>query len=129
MKRLYLAIIILVAVCLLLAIAIPALQRATTAKEMERAVSVLADCYRFVFSNQMDQVVLGTPSTMPTTLEDVPGWNDYVNIADPSVQALYRRIDWHPPQTPSEGKEIASIDFPNSRAVVLQGGSAYSIKK
>lgn len=129
MKRLYLAIIILVAICLLLAIAIPALQRAATAKEMERAVSVLADCYRFVFADTVDNAAMGQPSTMPARLEDVPGWNDYVNKADHTTQALYRRMDWHPPRNPSDGNEIASIELPNARAVLLHGGSAFTVRK
>lgn len=129
MKKRYLASILLVATGLLLYIAIPAFQRAATAKEMERAVSVLADCYRFAFADTMDQTDMGQPSAMPARLEDVPGWNDYVNKAEPSTQALCRRIDWHPPQAPMEGAEIASIDFPNTRAVVLQGGSAFAIRK
>lgn len=123
MKRLFLAIGLLLATCLLLYIIFPALQRAALSKEAERAVTSLADCYRFVFADTMDREL----TSMPVTLDDVPGWKDYVNKADPATQDLYRRIDWHPPQTPTEGAEIASIELPNARAVVLQGGSAFSV--
>lgn len=125
MKRLYLAIGLVGAICLLLCLAIPALERAAAAMEMERAVIVLADCYRFVFSSRMDREA----EVMPASLNDVAGWNDHVNKADSLTQSLYRKIDWHPPQSPAEGEEIASIDFPSYRAVVLQGGSAFSMKK
>ena len=127
MKRLCFVIGILLAICLLLYIATPAFQRATLSKESERAAAALADCYRFVFADTMDRVVLDQPATIPATLDEVPGWKDYVNKADPATQDLYRRIDWHPPQTPTEGAEIASIELPNARAVVLQGGSAFSV--
>ncbi len=125
MKRPYFAIGLVGAICLLLCLAIPPLQRAAAAREMERAIIVLADCYRFVFSSQMDQEA----DVMPSSLNDVAGWNDYVKAADSVSQALYRKIDWHPPQSPAEGEEIASIDFPSYRAVILQGGSAFSMKK
>ena len=127
MKRLFLAIGLLLAICLLLYIAVPAFQRATLSNEAERAAAALADCYRFVFAETMDKTVMGESTAMPATLDDVPGWKDYVNKADPATQDLYRRIDWHPPQTPTEGAEVASIELPNARAVVLQGGSAFSV--
>lgn len=129
MKRLYLAILLLLAVCLLLAIFIPALKRATLAKESERAVAALADCYRFVFADTMDKAVMEQSIAMPATLDDVPGWIDYVNQAEPAAQALYRSIAWHPPRRPSEGDEIASIELPNARAVLLRGGSAFTVRK
>ena len=129
MKRLYLAILLLLAVCLLLAIFIPALKRATLAKESERAVAALADCYRFVFAETMDNAAMEQSPAMPATLDDVPGWIDYVNQAEPDAQALYRSIDWHPPRNPSEGEEIASIELPNARAVLLRGGSAFTVRK
>ena len=129
MKRLYLAILLLLAVCLLLAIFIPALKRATLANESERAVAALADCYRFVFAETMDKSDMGESTAIPASLDDVPGWIDYVNQTDPATQALYRSIDWHPPRNPSEGDEIASIDLPNARAVLLRGGSAFTVRK
>ena len=129
MKRLFLAIGLLLAICLLLYIAVPAFQRATLSKESERAAAALADCYRFVFADTMDRVVLDQPSIIPATLNEVPGWTDYVNKADPATQDLYRRIDWHPPRNPSEGEEIASIELPNARAVLMRGGSAFTVRK
>ena len=129
MKRLYLAILLLLAVCLLLAIFIPALKRATLANESERAVAALADCYRFVFAETMDKSVMGESIAIPASLDDAPGWIDYVNKAEPGAQALYRSIEWHPPSNPSEGEEIASIELPNARAVLLRGGSAFAVKK
>lgn len=129
MKHLYVAIGLAGVICLLLGLAILLLHRAAAAQEMERAVIVLADCYRFVFSNRMDQAVLDTPAAMPAALNGVAGWNDHVSAADPVFRSLYGKIDWHPPQSPAEGEEIASIDFPSYRAVVLQGGSAFSAKK
>ena len=129
MKRLYLAILLLLAVCLLLAIFIPALKRATLAKESERAVAALADCYRFVFADTMDKAVMEQSIAMPATLDDVPCWIDYVNQAEPAAQTLYRSIAWHPPRRPSEGDEIASIELPNARAVLLRGGSAFTVRK
>ena len=129
MRRLYVAIGFAGAICLLLCLAIPLLQRAVAAHEMERAVIVLADCYRFAFSNRMDQAAQDAPAAMPAALNDVAGWNDHVNAADPVSRSLYGKIDWHPSPFPAEGDEIASIDFPRFRAVVLQGGSAFSKKK
>lgn len=129
MKRLCLAIGLLLAICLLLYIAIPAFQRATLSKESERAAAALADCYRFVFAETMNKTVMGESTAMPATLDDVPGWIDYVNQAEPAAQALYRRIDWHPPHNPSEGDEIASIELPNARAVLQRGGSAFTVRK
>ena len=112
----------------MLAIFIPALKRATLAKESERAVAALADCYRFVFAETMDKTVGGTIAT-PASLDGVPGWIDYVNKSEPGAQALYRSIEWHPPSSPSEGEEIASIELPNARAVLLRGGSAFAVRK
>ena len=130
MKRLCLAITLLLAISLALYIAIPALNRASRAKEMKCAVKALAECYRFVFADTMDKVVIGQPSTIPANLNDAPGWTDYVNKADSTYKAMYKRIDWHPPRTPSEGQEIASIELStNTRAVLLYGGTAYSMKK
>ena len=129
MKRLYLAILLLLAVCLLLAISIPALKRATLAKESERAVVALADCYRFVFTETMEKTVMGESTAIPASLDDVPGWIDYVNKAEPGAQALYKSIEWHPPINPSGGEEIASIELPNARAVLLRGGSAFTVKE
>ena len=129
MKRLFLAIGLLLAICLLLYIAVPAFQRATLSKEAERAAAALADCYRFVFAETMDKTVMGESTAMPATLDDVPGWIDYVNQAEPAAQALYKSIAWHPPQSPSEGDEIASIELPNARAVLLRGGSAFTVRK
>ena len=129
MKRLCLAIGLLLAICLLLYIAIPAFQRATLSKESKRAAAALADCYRFVFAETMDKTVMGESTAMPVTLDDVPGWIDYVNQAEPAAQALYRSIEWHPPHSPSEGDEIASIELPNARAVLLRGGSAFTVRK
>ena len=129
MKRLFLAIGLLLAICLLLYIVIPAFQRATLSKEAERAVTALADCYRFVFAKTMDKTVMGESTAMPDTLDDVPGWIDYVNQAEPAAQALYKSIAWHPPSNPSEGEEIASIELPNARAVLLRGGSTFTVKK
>ena len=129
MKRLCLAIGLLLAICLLLYIAVPAFQRARRSKEAERATAALADCYRFIFADTMDKAVLEQPTAMPATLDDVPGWIDYVNQADPAAQALYRRIAWHPPHNPSEGDEIARIELPNARAVLKRGGSAFTVGK
>ena len=129
MKRLYLAILLLLAVCLLLAIFIPALKRVTLAKESEQAVAALADCYRFVFAETMDKSDMGESTAIPASLDDVPGWIDYVNQTDPAAQALYRSIAWHPPQSRSEGDEIASIELPNARAVLLRGESAFTVRK
>ena len=130
MKRLCLAIALLLAISIALYIAIPALNRASRAKEMKFAVKALAECYRFVFAGTMDKVVLGQPSTIPANLSDAPGWTDYVNKADSPYKALYKRVDWHPPQTPSVGQEIASIELTaDTRAVLLYGGSAYFMKK
>ena len=129
MKRLFLAIGLLLAICLLLYIAVPAFQRATLSKEAERAAAALADCYRFVFAETMDKTVMGESTAMPATLDDVPGWIDYVNQAEPAAQDLYRRIDWHPPRNPSEGNEIASIELPDARAVLQRGGSAFTVRK
>ena len=129
MKRLYLAILILVTISVLLYIAIPALKRVTLAKESGRAVTALADCYRFVFVDTMDKAVMGQPTAIPATLDNVPGWTDFVNKSEPAAQALYRRIDWHPPRNPSEGDEIASIELPNSRAILLHGGAAFTVRK
>ena len=129
MKRLFLAIGLLLAICLLLYIVIPAFQRATLSKEAERAAAALADCYRFVFAETMDKTVMGESTAMPATLDDVPGWIDYVNQAEPAAQDLYRRIDWHPPRNPSEGNEIASIELPDARAVLQRGGSAFTVRK
>ena len=129
MKRLCLAIVFLLAICLLLYIAIPAFQRATLSKESERAAAALADCYRFVFADTMDKAVFEQTTAMPATLDDVPGWIDYVNQAEPAAQALYRSIAWHPPHNPSEGDEIAGIELPNARAVLLRGGSAFTVRK
>jgi len=129
MKRIYLAIGLLLAICLLLYIAVPAVQRATLSQESERAVAALADCYRFVFAETMDKAVVEQSPAMPTTLDDVSGWIDYVNQAEPATQTLYRRIEWHPPRNPSEGEEIASIELPNARAVLMRGGSAFTVRK
>ena len=129
MKRLYLAIVLLLAIGLLLYIAVPAVQRATLSQESERAAAALADCYRFVFAETMDKAVMEQSPAMPATLDDVPGWIDYVNQAEPDAQALYRSIDWHPPRNPSEGEEIASIELPNARAVLMRGGSAFTVRK
>ena len=129
MKRLYLAILLLLAVCLLLAIALPVLKQAALSKKSERAVAVLADCYRFVFAETMDKLVMEQSPAMPASLDDVPGWIDYVNQAEPTAQDLYRSIAWHPPQSPSERDEIASIELPNARAVLLRGGSAFTVRK
>ena len=129
MKRLFLAIGLLLAICLLLYIAVPAFQRATLSKEAERAAAALADCYRFVFAETMDKTVMGESTAMPATLDDVPGWIDYVNQAEPAAKDLYRRIDWHPPRNPSEGNEIASIELPDARAVLQRGGSAFTVRK
>ena len=129
MKRLFLAIGLLLAICLLLYIAVPAFQRATLSKEAERAAAALAACYRFVFAETMDKTVMGESTAMPATLDDVPGWIDYVNQAEPAAQDLYRRIDWHPPRNPSEGNEIASIELPDARAVLQRGGSAFTVRK
>ena len=113
----------------MLAIFIPALKRATLAKESERAVAALADCYRFVFAETMDKTVMGGTIATPASLDGVPGWIDYVNKSEPGAQALYRSIEWHPPSSPSEGEEIASIELPNARAVLLRGGSAFAVRK
>ena len=129
MKRLYLAILLLLAVCLLLAIFNPAMKRATLAMESERAVAALADCYRFVFAETMEKTVMGESTAIPASLDDVPGWIDYVNKTEPGAQALYRSIEWHPPSNPTEGEEIASIELPNARAVLLRGGSAFTVRK
>ena len=129
MKRLYVTILLLVAICLLIYGAIPALKQAMRSKESERAAAALADCYRFVFADRMDKTVMEQPAVMPATLDEVPGWIDYVKNAEPAAQAFYSRIDWHPPRNPSEGDEIASIDLPNARAVLLRGGSAFAVKK
>ena len=129
MKRLYLAILLLLAVCLLLAIALPVLKQAALSKKSERAVAVLADCYRFVFAETMDKLATEQSSAMPATLNDVPGWIDYVNKAEPDAQALYKSIQWHPPSNPSEGDAIASIELPDARAVLLRGGSDFTVKK
>ena len=129
MKRPGLAIGLLLAICLWFYVIMPAFHRARLSEESGRAVTALSDCYRFVFASTMDGGAQDQPRSMPGSLDDVPDWNRYVNEADPTVQALYRRIDWHPPQTPTAGAEIASIEFPNCRAVVSQEGSAFSVMR
>ena len=129
MKRACLAILVLAATGLLLGLAVPAVKRAAQTRDSERAAAALADCYRFVFADTMDRAVLGRPLAMPAKLEDVPGWNEYVNKAGPAAQVLYRSIDWHPARSTSAGDEIASIELPNARAVLFRGGSAYAVGK
>jgi hypothetical protein len=129
MKRRFLASGLLLAIGLLLYIAIPAFQRAGLSKEAERAAAALADCYRFVCAGTMDPAVSGQPAAMPATLDEVPGWEDHVSKADPATRALYKRIAWHPPHDPSGGDAIASIELPDARAVLLPGGSAFTVRK
>ena len=130
MKRIYISIFLILALCLIVYGLVPALHRAILSNEAERAVQALADCYRFVFASEMDRDALGLPFITPKSLDEVPGWNEYAEkVADPALRALYRKIDWHQPEDRSEGKEIASIDLPHTRAVVLQGGSAFAVKK
>jgi hypothetical protein len=113
----------------LLYITISFLHREAHGTESQHAITALVKCYKFVFADTMDKQVLGIQNSMPSTLDDVQGWEDFVSKSDPVTQALYRRIDWHPPQNTEEGKEIASIELPNARAVLLAGGSAYTLKK
>ena len=98
--------------------------------EARQSVVVLADCYRFVFAHEIDRPAPAVPFTIPKALSEMPGWTEHVeNTVDPALRPLYHRIDWHPPEDLSEGKEIASIELPHYRAVVLMGGAAYYIKK
>ena len=129
MKKRYIGILLLLAICAA-TYTLAYISSLARRGESRQAAVVLADCYRFVFAREIDSRALVTPFTIPKTLNEVPGWNEYVeNTVDPALRPLYRRIDWHPPDDLSEGKEIASLELPYSRAVVLNGGSAYCIKK
>ena len=125
----------LVTIFLLLAICAIAYTHAYTISLVRRgdgrqAAVVLADCYRFVFAREIDSRALVTPFTIPKTLNEVSGWTEYIeNTVDPALRPLYHRIDWHPPEDLSEGEEVASIELPHYRAVVVKGGSDYCIKK
>ena len=129
MKRRYIGFFLFLVICAIaytLAYKISLVRRG----DGRQAVVVLADCYRFVFAREIDSRALVTPYTIPKTQNEVPRWTEYVeNTVDPALRPLYRRIDWHPTEDQSEGEEVASIELPHSRAVVLRGGSAYWIKK
>jgi len=130
MKRLFIAIGILLAIYLCIDAASTAIKLARDDRDRELAVTVLRDCYCFVFAREIDSRALVTPFTIPKTLNELPGWTEHIEkTVDPALRPLYLRINWHPPKNPEEGKEIASIDFPNSRAILLQGGMAFSKKK
>ena len=96
------------------------------ATETVRACAALQECYRFLFANCMDRDV-----PLPITLDESPEWKQYVeNTTAPAQKELFRKIEWnYPMEGRTEGKEIAYIDLPHSRAVLLSGGSIFSRKK
>ena len=130
MKRGPWALMILFAVCLLLWAVLATLPRLGRYGETARAFQAITDCYMFVFRAAMDDAGPDKPFRLPRKLEDVPGWTEHVaGVADPKIRKFYSLIDWHPPENPAAGQEIASIELSRCRVVLLSGGSVFAVNK
>lgn len=130
MKHRHWALVVLIAAGLLLWAVLAALPRLAHYQETARALNVLTDCYQFVFRATMDSAGLDTPAALPRKLDEVPGWREHVaGVTNPAFLKYYELIDWHPPENAATNDEIASVELPHGRVVVLQGGSACTRRK